>query len=254
MADVGLHLSLVQSGCGGGLGFLLRGNRGKQAQTEGCEDGKAHRLIVTWLLVVGGRLVAAGGWWLVAGGRWLVATAKSCKSAKGAARTTKPARNIFAPRSVLREFLKSAKGAARTAGPARNIFAPHSVLRELLSRVAQKGVRCVCARGFFSNLAKRSQQTQCWARRNIQVQNTGVGRALDGDRRVSGWRGSDERGGDAVIGGHRIRVTLGLLSFGVGRTAAIVKGCFATTLIEAQLLAHCRRRGAGTVTLCRNRT
>jgi hypothetical protein len=53
------------------------------------------------------------------------------KSAKGAARTTKPARNCFAPHSVLRELIKSAKGAARTK-PARNCFAPHSVLRELV--------------------------------------------------------------------------------------------------------------------------
>ena len=54
------------------------------------------------------------------------------KSAKGAARATKPAKNLPAPHSVLREFLRSAKGAARTTKPAKNLPAPHSVLPEFL--------------------------------------------------------------------------------------------------------------------------
>jgi hypothetical protein len=35
----------------------LRADGGKQAQTEGCEEGWAHALIVAWLLVVGGWLL-----------------------------------------------------------------------------------------------------------------------------------------------------------------------------------------------------
>ncbi len=85
--------------------------------------------------------------------------AEFIKSAKGAARTTKPSwnrsrrtpfcgrvtqkrkgcgahhqtiQNCFAPHSVLREFLRSAKGAARTTKPIQEPIAPHSVLREFL--------------------------------------------------------------------------------------------------------------------------
>jgi hypothetical protein len=44
----------------------LRGNRGKQAQTEGCEKGKAHELIVA-RESRGGLAGCVGGWLLVAG-------------------------------------------------------------------------------------------------------------------------------------------------------------------------------------------
>jgi hypothetical protein len=49
-------------------------------------------------------------------------------SAKGAARTIRPARNCFAPHSVLREFLKSVLSATRSNTSAPNITANKKII------------------------------------------------------------------------------------------------------------------------------
>ena len=53
--------------------------------------------------------------------------ARVLKSAKGAARTPKQARNCFAPHSVLREFLKSRMPEARRHGFARQRGKPRGI-------------------------------------------------------------------------------------------------------------------------------